>query len=190
MINIIGGKFKKTKLQVPLKFVRPTSAVKRNAIFSVLESHALKNTYNLYKNQCFIDLFAGSGSLGLEAISRGVGFSYFFENNVEVFKNLEKNCIKICKEKNYEIVLEDILNASFDNIEISISTIFIDPPYNTNPFQKILNNIKKCIKLNVNTKIVLESHKNTRIELPLDYKIFNEKIFGKTKIVFLKLNKY
>ena len=37
MINIIGGKFKKTKLLVPLKFVRPTSAVKRNAIFSVLE---------------------------------------------------------------------------------------------------------------------------------------------------------
>ena len=186
MINIIGGKFKKTKLQVPLNFVRPTSAVKRNAIFSVLESHALKNTYNLYKNQCFIDLFAGSGSLGLEAISRGAGFSYFFENNSEVVKVLKKNCNKICKEKNYEIILDDIFYSNFSNINIPISAIFLDPPYKINPFQKILNNIKKTIKFNVNTKIVLECHKDTIIKLPLNYKIFNEKTFGKTKLIFLK----
>ena len=81
MISIIGGKYKGSKLQVPSKDVRPTSAIKRSSIFSVLESYALKNAYNLYENQCFIDIFAGSGSLGLEAISRGARFSYFFENN-------------------------------------------------------------------------------------------------------------
>ena len=186
MISIIGGKYKGLKLQVPLKNVRPTSAIKRSAIFAVLESYALKNSYNLYENQCFIDIFAGSGSLGLEAISRGAEFSYFIENDSAVFKDLEKNCNRICKEKNYEIILEDIFFSNFYNIHIPISTIFIDPPYNTNPFQKILNNIKKSIKLNVNTKIVLESHKNTIIELPLDYEIINKKVFGKTKIVFLK----
>ena len=187
MISIIGGKYKGSKLQVPLKNVRPTSAIKRSAIFSVLESYALKNSYNLYENQCFIDIFAGSGSLGLEAISRGARFSYFFEKNSEVVKVLKKNCNKICKKKNYEIILDDIFYSNFSNINIPISTIFLDPPYNINPFQKILNNIKNFIKLNMNTKIVLESHKDTIIKLPLSYNIFKEKTFGKTKIIFLKI---
>ena len=186
MISIIGGKYKGSKLRVPLKDVRPTSAIKRSSIFSVLESYALTNSYNLYENQCFIDIFAGSGSLGLEAISRGARFSYFFENNNEVIKILKKNCIKICKEKNYEIILDDIFYLNFSTINIPISTIFIDPPYKSNPFQKILNSIKNSTKLNVNTKIVLESHKDTIIELSSDYIILNQKIFGKTKIIFLK----
>ena len=79
MINIIGGKYKRAKLEVPIQNVRPTSAIKREAIFSILESYASKNSYDLYANKCFIDLFAGSGSLGLEAISRGSAFGYFFE---------------------------------------------------------------------------------------------------------------
>ena len=81
MINIIGGKFKGTKLQVPENIVRPTSSIKREAIFSILESYALQNSYDLYEKKCFIDLFAGSGSLGLEAVSRGASHAYFFESN-------------------------------------------------------------------------------------------------------------
>ena len=48
MINIIGGKNKGAKLQVPENFVRPTSAIKREAIFSILESYCLKNSYDPY----------------------------------------------------------------------------------------------------------------------------------------------
>ena len=48
MIKIIGGKFKKTNLEVPEDYVRPTSALKREAIFSILESYAHKNSINLY----------------------------------------------------------------------------------------------------------------------------------------------
>ena len=67
MIKIIGGKFKKTNLEVPEDYVRPTSALKREAIFSILESYAHKNSINLYKNIAILDLYAGSGSVGLEA---------------------------------------------------------------------------------------------------------------------------
>ena len=91
MINIIGGKYKGVKLKVPENFVRPTSAFKREAIFSILESHSLKKLYDPYKDKCFIDLFAGSGSLTLEAISRGASFGYFFELNNEVCKILSHN---------------------------------------------------------------------------------------------------
>ena len=67
---------------------------KREAIYSILESYALKNSYDLYADKCFIDLFAGSGSLGLEAISRGSAFGYFFEIDNEVLNTLTFNCKK------------------------------------------------------------------------------------------------
>ena len=81
MINIIGGKFKGKKIEVPNKRVRPTSSMKKEAIFSILESYAVNDNFSLYDGKCFIDLFAGSGSLGIESISRGASFAYFYELN-------------------------------------------------------------------------------------------------------------
>ena len=83
MPNIIGGKYKRTKLAVPNKLVRPTSALKREAIFSILESYSIQHSIEIYKNKSIIDMFAGSGLIGLEAISRGMKKSYFIENNYE-----------------------------------------------------------------------------------------------------------
>ena len=90
MLNIIGGLKKRTKLVVPTKNVRPTSSKKREAIFSILESNALKNKTDFYSNGYFLDLFAGSGSLGLEAISRGAKFCYFYEINKDIVKIIEE----------------------------------------------------------------------------------------------------
>ena len=190
MINIIGGKKKRTKLSVPNHFVRPTSSIKREAIFSILESYSIKNSEKLYENKCFVDLFAGSGSLGLEAISRGAKFSYFFENNKSVLKNLEENCSKISSLGSYKIIDEDITLSKFDKINMPVSTIFIDPPYNMNPFKVVLNNMKDKKTVDLKTKIVIESHKKLELDILDDFKVFNEKIFGKSKITFIKLNKF
>ena len=96
MINIIGGNYKKTKLTVPLSDVRPTNSSKREAIFSTIESFVLKSNVNIYHKNCVLDLFAGSGSLGLEAISRGMEYGYFYENHINVLPDLRANCKKIC----------------------------------------------------------------------------------------------
>ena len=79
MISIIGGFKKRTKLEVINKNVRPTSSYKREAIFAILESKAKKNDIEIYQKKCFLDLYAGAGAVGLEAISRGIEFSFFFE---------------------------------------------------------------------------------------------------------------
>ena len=189
MINIIGGKYKRTKLEVPMQNVRPTSAIKREAIFSIIESDALKNSYNLYDDKCFIDLFAGSGSLGLEAVSRGADFGYFYENNSNVILNLKKNCLKICKNNKFKIINEDILNSKFKNINKKISIVFIDPPYNIKLFEKIFINIKQSKILSKNAIIIIECYKKTKINIPHYYNCFNERIYGKTKIFFLVYKK-
>ena len=188
MINIIGGRYKKTKLLVPKKEVRPTSSLKREAIFSILESYAIKNSYNLYKNKCFIDLFAGSGALGLEAISRGAEFCFFYEKNIDVLKILDANCKKICNNANYQIINKDLNNTNLFNTKIPISGIFIDPPYEMTKFDYLLNKIKDLSDLHPHTFIIIESNKKNKLDNLKGYHIYKEKIFGITKISLLKLN--
>ena len=186
MIRIIKGKNKNTKLNVPKLEVRPTSSMKKESIFSILESYFLKNSLELYNRGYFLDLFSGSGSLGLEAISRGAKFCYFYELSSRVIEVLKKNCIRICKDNNYEIIQEDISKSNFTNIKHKISVIFIDPPYNINIFSNILKNILKKKIITKNTIIVIESEKNTHITVPQPLEKFDERYYGKTKIVFLR----
>ena len=186
MINIIGGKFKRKKLEVPNKNVRPTSAIKREAIFSMLESYGLKNYTDVYKNKCFIDLFAGSGSLGLEAISRGGSFSYFFEINIETSRTLEKNCQKICQKNEYQIYQNDALLLQIQKLKYPVSAIFVDPPYNLNQYENILDKVISQDILNENSLIIIETDKKNSFSISNKLTLIKEKIYGKSKIVFLK----
>ena len=114
MIRITGGKFKQKKLASINDFVRPTSSLKREAFFSIIESYAIKNSIELYKNKIFLDLFAGIGTMGLEAISRGMSEVIFIENNIEVLKILRKNCLSICKNNQFKIYDEDLINSKLE----------------------------------------------------------------------------
>ena len=110
MIKIIGGKYKRSNLVVPTKQCSSNfSMIKREAVFSIIESYAYKNSIDLYKNKAVLDIFAGSGSIGLEAISRGMKEAYFYENNPEVVKILKQNCFKICKNNKYVIIEDDVM---------------------------------------------------------------------------------
>ena len=188
MINIIGGIKKRTKIQVPVDNVRPTSAQKRESIFAIIESYGLKNNLNVYVNKNVLDLFAGSGALGLEAISRGAYFGYFYENNIDVIHVLDNNCKKICKDNNFEIKKGNILKSNFEDIQRKISLVFIDPPYELNPFEKVLKNIKQSKILCENAIIILECSKTLKIKFPSFLSCLNERNYGKTKIYFLVNN--
>ena len=185
MIKIIGGKFKKTKLEVQKINVRPTSALKREAIFSVLESYAYKNSISLYENKAIIDLYAGSGSVGLEAISRGMGKVYFFEKESKVINTLKNNCLKICNNNQFEIINDDAKNFLNYDYKLPISTIFIDPPYSKIDVGNMLKIILNSKIKGENTLIVIETHIKEKTLIPKKLKIINKKSYGKTAIVFL-----
>ena len=185
MPSIIGGKYKGTKIEVPSKLVRPTSALKREAIFSILESYFMKNSIDIYKDKSIIDIFAGSGLIGLEAISRGMKKSYFIENDESVFKTLKRNCDKVCKINEYEIIFEKAISGIERKFDIKPSIIFIDPPYNKgNIDQILLKIIKNKIKFH-DTIVVIETEKNQQIVIPEGLVILKERIYGKTKLIFL-----
>ena len=186
MIRITGGKFKQKKLASINNFVRPTSSLKREAFFSIIESHAIKNSIDIYKNKFFLDLFAGIGTMGLEAISRGMHGVIFFENNIKVLDVLKKNCLSICKNDEFRIYEQDLidyeLNIEFENI----SVIYIDPPYEKYNLTKLLRNLIN--KVNDNTLIALELSVKDKFEIPHNINVFQKKIYGKTMIYFFKLS--
>ncbi|MDC0060271.1 16S rRNA (guanine(966)-N(2))-methyltransferase RsmD [Pelagibacteraceae bacterium] len=185
MPNIIGGKYKKTTLDVPSKLVRPTSAFKREAIFSILESYAIKHSIEMYKNKSIIDIFAGSGLVGLEAISRGMEKAYFIENNNNVIKILENNCQKICKKNEFEIIIGNAINSLNEKFVIEPSIIFIDPPYKKENINLLLLKLLKNKIKSKYTFVIIETAKEEEITIPDGLNFFKEKIYGKTKILFL-----
>ena len=187
MIKIIGGKYKRSNLVVPTKNVRPTSVIKREAVFSIIESYAYKNSIDLYQNKAVLDIFAGSGSIGLEAISRGMKEAYFYENNPEVLKILKQNCFKICKNNRYVIIEDDVMIFPPKKSLLPVSLIYIDPPYHQ---YNILELLLKLIKKNIikkNTIIIVEAHIEDKFKVIEKLKVFDQRSYGKTLLYFIKL---
>ena len=185
MIRITGGKFKQKKLASIHDFVRPTSSLKREAFFSIIESYSLKNSINLYKDKIFLDLFAGIGTMGLEAISRGISEVIFFENNIEVINILRKNCLDICKNNQFKIYDEDLINSKLEIEFQNISVIYIDPPYSKYNLTKLLENLSN--KINDTTLIGLETSIKDNTVIPENFNLLQKKTYGKTIIYFFKL---
>ena len=186
MIRITGGKFKRKKLASIDNFVRPTSSFKREAFFSIIESYATKNSYELYQKKTFLDLFAGIGTMGLEAISRGIEKVVFFENNYEVIKVLNKNCMKLCNKKQYKIFNEDLEQLNIHIEFKNISIIYIDPPYNKYNISNLLSFLQN--KINKDTIIGIESSIKDYFEIPNKLKLIKKKKYGRTNLSFLVLS--
>jgi 16S rRNA (guanine966-N2)-methyltransferase len=186
MIRITGGKFKQKKLASINDFVRPTSSLKREAFFSVIESYAIKNSIELYKNQIFLDLFAGIGTMGLEAISRGMSEVIFFENNIKVINILRTNCLDICKNNQFKIYEEDLISSKLEIEFQNISVVYIDPPYAKYNLTNLLENLSNKVK--DASLIGLETSMKDNIVIPENLNLLQKKTYGKTIIYFLKLS--
>lgn len=180
-MRIIGGNLRGQKIFAPKGIAtRPTSDRVREAIFNVVKDFEKKNV---------LDLFAGSGSLSFEALSRGAEKAFLVEKCKEAREAILKNTIKLrLEDKTQAInisadVAIDIL-AGKEKFDI----IFIDPPYafDIERVKKIIQKIVDLSLLNKDGMIVFEySAKNEIKDLPL--KVMGEKKYGDTKVSFLKL---
>ena len=115
MIKITSGINKNKSLETISKFVRPTSSLKREAFFSIIDSYSIKKSLSSIKGKVFLDLFAGIGTMGLEAISRGYKKAVFVENNNEVIKVLKRNCKNLCFNNQYTIIEQDVFRTNRKN---------------------------------------------------------------------------
>jgi len=121
---IIGGSKKNHRIAAPKSMeTRPTSSRLREALFNICQ-HKIEDSN-------FLDLFAGSGAIGLEALSRGASFCTFVDNSKESVNVIRKNVENLGFEKSSFIALGDVITIlkSLERKKTTFDIIYVDPPY-------------------------------------------------------------
>lgn len=177
-MRITAGKDKGRSIRVSKKGIRPTKGIVRQAIFNVIG--------DMICGASVLDLFAGSGALGIEAISRGARFCTFIERSPKIlFENL-RNLLILNNTKvlsgDFRPALKRLKGNKFD-------IVFIDPPYRSNYLGIALKLIREKGLLNDGGMIVAEHPFKEPLKIPDGYLIVKEKRFGNTAISFIKKEK-
>lgn len=177
-MRIIAGRAKGHSLVAPKgTTTRPALDRVKESVFAIL--------FNI-TDDSVLDLFAGTGSMGLEAISRGAKNCVFVERDRAALESLLKN-IEHCKFKNESIVLKSDVERSLekDLNGQSFDLIFCDPPYLKNLVNPSLKLIAKHLKLPESCRIVVEHHPKEPIgEIP-GLALTDQRTYGQTLISFL-----
>ncbi len=188
-MRIIGGIYKGIKIFESFdKNTRPLKDLVKESILNILE-YSKDSKINL-NNSLVLDLFSGTGSFGLECISRGATKVYFVENYDQSLEVLHKNIKKLKCEKKTRVFNEDAFKF-LENEELKnekLDLIFLDPPYKEKNIKIILENIAKLKLLKETGLIVLHRHKKTKDDIGNKFTIKRSVKYGISKIIFIKVN--
>ena len=194
-MRIIAGKFKGMTLYAPAgKKTRPLKDMVRESIFNFL-NHSNKILFRLEKSNV-LDLYSGTGSFGLECLSRQVGEVIFIEKEKRAFGILEKNIEKLKVKNRSKIFFDDVFNviAKQDKNPFLLSRhlkfdlIFCDPPFEDTNINRLIKLIFRKNLLNKNGIIIIHRHKKTKDNLSNYFKIIDERLYGISKIIFVQLS--
>jgi 16S rRNA (guanine966-N2)-methyltransferase len=181
-LRIIGGELKGRKLfSVRGTHTRPTADRIREAIFNILASRV--------PEAIVLDLFAGTGTLGLEALSRGAQRAIFIEANKHALSVLRRN-IKVTGLENKAIIIQwNILKNlnCLQSLDPGTSLVFMDPPYDEHLIEPTLFNLHDSGCLRANACVTIEHSQSETIpqgELPFHQ--VDQRSYGKTLVSFLR----
>lgn len=176
-MRIIAGKYKGRQLfSAKNRSIRPTTDRVKEYIFSILEDYI--------KDCRVLDLFAGTGSLGLESLSRGASNVTFVENSFQSIKVLKKNLMRVKVIEPYTIVLKNALTFLRQNKE-PFDLIFADPPFKWNHYIELLPLSFLPENLSEYGIFVLESERTQEIEWETNiYEILRQKKYDRSLVTF------
>ena len=184
-MRVIGGKWKSRKINGLFKpshnkIIRPTSDRVKENIFNILESLDIGNPIVGAK---VLDIFCGTGAMGIEAISRGANFCHFIDKSLISRQITLENIHNLSCEKETQFSLKNVLEIGICNHEIA-DIIFLDPPYKKNIAEVSILKLSKYGWIDENTLIILEKGKDECFRSV--YKLIDRRIYGNTEILFLK----
>ncbi len=178
-MRIIAGTYRHRLLKYPENNpnIRPTKDRIREAFFSSLGD---------IEGKSFLDLYAGSGAMGIEAISRGASKSYFVDNNLEAIKYVKEN-LSTLKIENAEVLIMDDMVAleMFKKDNIKFDIIFLDPPYESGRYLEVIEfiyNNDLLVKCGV---LAFESKHKIPLN-PLWYNKIKEYHYGEITVTVLR----
>lgn len=170
MMRVIGGAYKGRQLRAPKRAItRPTASRPKEGMFNVLGSMGGIEGFSV------VDCFAGSGSLGIEALSRGAGFVTFVDKDIDAIKTIESNLAPMGAD-NYRLVRREV--ESFVSTMEPVDLVFVDPPFAIDDanWQSILANIKAQI-------VVAESNRDISTLFPERYGERKLRVYGDSVVV-------
>ena len=159
MIRVISGKYKGKRLKrVPSEDVRPMPNKLKASLFSIIQERI--------PGCAFLDGFAGTGSVGIEALSRGARVAFFVDEFYPAIKVIRENLIKCGVENEAEVIHKEFNRAviRMANNRMTFDVIFLDPPYRLLDKRNPLKVVYKRRILKENGLLILRHHRKTKFE--------------------------
>lgn len=173
-MRVAGGNRKGQRLKVSRKGIRPTKNIVREAIFNIIG--------NYIHDAKVLDIFAGSGALGIESLSRGAAHCVFIEKRPKI---LAENIEKMLFKDQTEIIKGDFKAGLMRIKKRSFNIIFLDPPYYEDYMEKALALISNHNLLQNSGLIIAEHSPKKNFVLPGGFSLFKEKQYGETAVTFI-----
>tara|TARA_B100001063_G_scaffold210679_1_gene208505 strand:+ start:192 stop:749 length:558 start_codon:yes stop_codon:yes gene_type:complete len=182
-MRIIGGNFRGKKIFPPKdKATRPLRDLVKESIFNLID-HSKKFKCSVNDSN-ILDLFSGTGSFGLECISRNAKKVTFLENYIGALIVLKKNILSLKAKKKSEIIEEDCFNfLSKKKLKEKFDIIFIDPPYKEERINLIIDTIKDEKILADNGVLIIHRHKKDTVVISNKLNILDNRNYGISKII-------
>jgi len=183
-MRIIAGKYRNRAIPT-LKTLdyRPSTTKFREALFSILSSGEFSDTQPVIGAKV-LDLFAGTGGLSFEALSRGAECIVLVDNQTDHLKIARDFAKIIGEENNTKTLLLDVMRlpSSMDKYDL----VFMDPPYYKEYVGKVLNLLVERQYLSDRSIIAIETEKRGELEIPQSMRLIKEKIYGNNKLIILR----
>ncbi len=183
-MRIIGGKFRGKKIFFTKSLItRPLrDFVKENIFNLIIHGKYLKINFDKAR---ILDLYAGTGSFGIECLSRDVNQVSFVEKDPMAFSIIKKNISSLKISNKTNLICSDIKNyIEKYNDKNKFDLIFLDPPYKDKSFIEIMNLIKKKAIFKKNHLIIIHRDKKDKEEINKMFKINFLRNYGRSKIIF------
>ena len=184
-MRIISGTARGTKLYtLEGQITRPTLDRVKESLFNIIQ--------NDIANSIFLDLFSGSGAIGLEAASRGAKKVILCDKSKEAIKIIEKNIEKTHLNKKVELYNIDYEALIKTKIKEKIDIVYIDPPYNSDFAIKSIKYIIEKELIDENSNIIIETDDDEKMLENLkniEVEITDKRKYGRAILIFLKIRK-
>ncbi len=183
-MRLTGGDGKGRILVAPPSFVRPTSARTREILFQILMP--------VLPGARVLDLFAGAGMLGLEALARGADTAVFVEKQGKAAHVIQQNIERCGFAQRAQLVKSDAIKwlERFTPSQQAFDIILADPPYKDDVMETLLERIRKHGVIASEGQFVFEAASRSELKAPEGWVVDREKKLGDTKLIWLSLEDF
>jgi 16S rRNA (guanine966-N2)-methyltransferase len=184
-MRIVGGRHRGRRLLAPPgEVVRPTSDRAREALFNILSHGRLAADGIPFAGAAVLDAFAGTGALGLEALSRGATEAVFIERDPEAIAVLRRNVASLGESARAEILPGDATRPPRAGLQCTVA--FIDPPYRSGLAAPALAALDRTGWLAPDALAIVELGAREPLVPPDAFALLDERVYGAARLVFLR----